>query len=74
MNLQEIIIRNPEIFGGKPIIANTRISVEIILKKMSEGASFDDLNKMYPQISNLEILACLEYASNIISNEELIAV
>ncbi len=74
MNIHKTIIRNPEVMNGKPIIKNTRITVEIILKKLSEGATTDDLTKMYPQISSLDVLTCLEYASTIISNDELLEV
>ena len=71
---QNLIIRNPEIMKGKPIIKGTRISVELILKKLSEGVSIENLLKMYPHLSVNSVLACLEYASNIIGNEELLEV
>ncbi|NJM78727.1 MAG: DUF433 domain-containing protein [Flavobacterium sp.] len=73
-NYQNSIIRNPEIMNGKPIIKGTRITVELILKKLSEGVSIDDLIKMYPHLTQLQILASLEYASDIIGNEELLEV
>ena len=69
-----IIDRNPEIMNGKPIINGTRITVELILKKLSEGISFEDLLKLYPHISQIQVLETLEYASKIIGNEELLAV
>ena len=71
---QNIIIRNPEIMNGKPIIKGTRITVELILKKLSEGISVNDLVKIYPHITQLQVVATLEYASNIIGNEELLEV
>jgi uncharacterized protein (DUF433 family) len=74
MNTHQTIVRNPEIMNGKPIIKGTRITVEIVLKKLSEGANYDDLMKLYPQITAIDILTCLEYASSIISNDELLAV
>ena len=69
-----IIVRNPGIMNGKPIINGTRITVELILKKLSEGISFEDLLKLYPHISQIQVLATLEYASKIIGNEELLEV
>ncbi|MDY0089221.1 MAG: DUF433 domain-containing protein [Flavobacteriaceae bacterium] len=71
---QNIIVRNPEIMNGKPIIKGTRITVELILKKLSEGISVDDLVKMYPHITNLQVLAVLEYASDVIANDEVLEV
>jgi len=48
MEYNIFIERNPKVLSGKPVIAGTRITVEIILKKMSEGATVEDLLKMYP--------------------------
>ncbi len=73
-NFQNVIIRNPEIMAGKPIIKGTRITVEIILKKLSEGISTESLLKIYPHLTNSQIFASLEYASNIIANEDLLEV
>ena len=73
MTFQNLIIRDPRILNGKPIINGSRISVEIVLKKLSEGLSFEQLIEAYPSLSIEKILACLNYASKIISNDELIA-
>jgi uncharacterized protein (DUF433 family) len=58
---------------GKPVIKGTRITVEIILKKLAEGASVDDMIEMYPHLKKEDILAALEYASAVISGEEMIS-
>ena len=71
---QEVIVRNLAIMNGKPTINGTRITVELILKKLSEGATVVDLLKIYPQITTSQILATLDYAATIISNEELLDV
>ena len=70
----EVIVRNLAIMNGKPIINGTRITVELILKKLSEGATVNDLLKIYPQITTVQILATLDYAATFISNEELLDV
>ncbi len=71
---QEIIVRNRAIMNGKPTIKGTRITVELILKKLSEGITVSDLVKIYPHLTTAQILAALEYAATIISNEELLDV
>jgi uncharacterized protein (DUF433 family) len=67
------IITNPEIMLGKPIIRGTRITVEIILRKLSEGANFEDILKMYPNITIEDIYVAIDYAANTIANEEILA-
>jgi uncharacterized protein (DUF433 family) len=57
------IVRNPEIFGGKPIVRGMRISVELILSLIAQGESADDLLADYPGLEREDINACLEYAA-----------
>lgn len=71
---KEIIVRDLAIMNGKPLIKGTRITVELILKKLSEGATVEDLLKIYPHITSMQIMAALDYAANVISNEELLDV
>ena len=70
MSYQNRISVNPKVLRGKPVIKDTRISVELILKKLSQGASHDDLLRFYPRLSQKDIYAALEYASARIADEE----
>ena len=72
MNYKDRIVSDHQIMLGKPVIKGTRITVELILRKMSEGASIADLLAMYPHIQELDILAALMYASDMLANEEVI--
>jgi uncharacterized protein (DUF433 family) len=54
---------------GKPVIKGTRISVELLLKKLSEGAAVDDLVKDY-DLQKEDVYAALYYASALMANEE----
>jgi uncharacterized protein (DUF433 family) len=62
---------NPKIMMGKPVIKGTRITVEIILRKLSQGYSPKDVIAEYPDISEEDINAALEYAASAINNEEI---
>jgi uncharacterized protein (DUF433 family) len=76
MNTQayrERIVVDPDIMLGKPVIKGTRITVELILKKLAEGASSEDLLAAYPHLTKDDILAALSYSADVISQEELIA-
>ena len=55
------ITRNKEVMMGKPCIKDTRITVELILRKISGGYSFEDILEMYPHLQIKDILACVEY-------------
>lgn len=72
MNYRDRIYVDPKIMLGKPVIKGTRLSVELILKKLSEGISEIELLKAYPQLKKEDILAALSYSADVISKEELI--
>lgn len=55
---------------GKPIIKGTRITVELILKTLSEGASIENILDMYPHLKREDVLASLKYASDVLAHEE----
>jgi uncharacterized protein (DUF433 family) len=72
MDLKERITTNPEILLGKPVIRGTRITVETILRKLGEGATFDELLEAYPSLRREDILAALAYSAEVLAGEELI--
>jgi uncharacterized protein (DUF433 family) len=72
-NVQERIVIDPQIMLGKPTIKGTRITVELILKTLSEGASAEDVTDMYPQLQKEDINAALSYAQSLIAHEEIIS-
>ncbi len=72
MNYKERIISDPNILRGKPIIKGTRISVELILRKLSEGMSIEELLEAYPNLTKEDILAALSYSADILKSEELV--
>jgi uncharacterized protein (DUF433 family) len=73
-NIENRIVTNPDILLGKPIIKGTRISVELTLNLLSEGASTDDVIDMYPHLVKEDIKAALRYASSLVAHEETLEV
>jgi len=60
-----------DILTGKPIIKGTRVPVDIILKKMSQNISIDDILSDYPNLRREHIQEAIAYAHSLISNEEI---
>lgn len=73
MTYRERIAVDPDIMIGKPIIKGTRITVELILRKLSEGMTTDDILEAYPHLTKEDIFAALSYSADVIAQEELIA-
>ena len=74
MNYKERIVADHQVMLGKPVIKGTRITVELLLRKLSEGATTLDLLVMYPHLEEADVMAApaLMYASDIVANEEVI--
>ena len=72
MDYKNLIARNPQVMLGKPVIKGTRITVELIMRKLAGGYTIDDLISSYPHITKAQIFAALEFAADIIANEEII--
>ncbi|HRQ40526.1 MAG TPA: DUF433 domain-containing protein [Chloroflexota bacterium] len=58
-----LIISDPKIMMGKPVIAGTRITVELILEKMAAGESIEQLLDAHPRLTKQAIQAALAFAA-----------
>lgn len=70
MNYRQFITRNPEVMLGKPVIKGTRITVELIMRKMASGYAIDDILQQYPHLKTQQIQAAFEYAADMIAHED----
>jgi uncharacterized protein (DUF433 family) len=61
-----------EVMQGKPVIRGTRITVDLLLRKLSEGATEAELLDAYPHLESEDIRAALAYAADAISHEEIV--
>ena len=72
VNYKERIGSDPRKMLGKPVIRNTRITVEAILWKIASGFSFEEILDMYPHLELDDILAAVGYAASVMESEEVI--
>jgi len=70
--LHSRIALDPKIMLGKPVIRGTRITVELILRKLSEGAPEADLLDAYPHLSLDDIRAAVAYAADVVAHEDVV--
>jgi uncharacterized protein (DUF433 family) len=74
MTITDRIEINPKIMLGKPVIRGTRITVELILRKLGEGAGEADLLESYPQLRREDIQAAISYAADTLAHEETVLI
>lgn len=65
-NYRDLIISDPKILFGKPIIKGTRISVEHILDELAGGTTFAELLEEYPRLTSEAIFAALAVSETIL--------
>lgn len=63
---------NAGIMQGKPVIRGTRIPVELLLRKLADGATIHDLLDAYPRLASEDIRAALAYAADTIAHENVL--
>jgi uncharacterized protein (DUF433 family) len=61
-----------QVMMGKPVIKGTRITVELLLRKLAEGATEADLLDAYPRLTREDIRAAIAYAADTVAHEEII--
>ena len=61
---------NPAVMMGKPVIRGTRVPVELILRKLAEGATEADLLDAYPRLTADDLRAALAYSPDRRAQEE----
>ena len=73
-DLLKRITARPDVFGGKPIIRDMRISVELILSLLAQGVPQDTILDDYPDLEAEDIRACNAYARAVIAGDSLATV
>ena len=59
---EAMIETNPSVMMGKPVVAGTRITVELILEKLAAGETVEDLLQAHPRLTREGIRAALAFA------------
>jgi uncharacterized protein (DUF433 family) len=73
MTDQQLLMRittNPKVMVGKPVIKNTRLTVEFILNLLAHGASVSEILDEYKGLTQEDILACLLFAARSLENTD----
>jgi uncharacterized protein (DUF433 family) len=72
MTITDRIEINANVMLGKPVIRGTRVTVELILRKLGEGVTEAELLDAYPQLKKEDIQAAMAYAADTLAHEETV--
>jgi uncharacterized protein (DUF433 family) len=68
----ERITTDPQIMTGKPVIKNTRIPVEQVLRELASGWTFADILDAHLRLTLADLQAVMAYAADVIANEDIL--
>ena len=61
---RKMVVSNPGVMMGKPVIAGTRITVELILEKLAAGETIEQLLEAHPRLNEEAVRAALAFAAD----------
>jgi uncharacterized protein (DUF433 family) len=67
INLRQHIELNNQVMLGKAVVKGSRITVELILEKLSTGETMRDILIAHPHITQNDIYAALKYAAELVA-------
>lgn len=73
MNWKDYVVADPEVLAGKPIIKGTRIPVQLILDRLADGWSEQDLYRSYPNLTPEALHAVFAFAAEVMRDEDYVA-
>jgi uncharacterized protein (DUF433 family) len=66
---QKLIVSNPAVMMGKPVVKGTRITVELILEKLGAGETIEQLLDAHPRLTREGIQAALSFAAETLRSD-----
>lgn len=74
MRWEDRVTIDPKVLAGKPVIKGTRLAVEFIVDLLAQGWTEAQIRENYPGVTQEDILACLQYASDVLKSERVFPV
>ena len=68
-DMKSRIVQDPGILCGKPVVRGTRISVELILRKLGQGVSETAILASYPHLTRADLRAAVRFAADFVADE-----
>lgn len=72
MTVHQRIEMRPDVMLGKPVVRGTRITVELVLRKLAEGCTLEELLDAYPRLTKEDVQAAMQFAADTLAHEEVV--
>lgn len=74
MNWKDHVVVDPMVLVGKPVIRGTRISVELLMDRLADGWSMEQILESYPRVTREDVLAAIAFVTEVFREEDYIAI
>jgi uncharacterized protein (DUF433 family) len=71
VDIRSIISKNPEVLGGIPVFAGTRVPIETLFDHLESGVPLDEFLDDFPTVTKEQAVALLEIANKILNSKDL---
>ena len=71
MTSHDLITLDPSVLSGKPVVRDTRLSVDFVVGLLGSGWTEAEIIRQYPSLTHEAITACLQYASEVLRDERV---
>lgn len=71
MNINTLINVNPDILGGQPVFAGTRVPVESLFDHLEAGVSLDEFLDEFPTVAKAQAIALLDLANKLLTSKNI---
>ena len=59
---ETLIVRDPDILGGRPVFRGTRVPVDVLFDNLADGLTLDEILRSYPTLDRQDAVSALELA------------
>ena len=67
--LKNLIVSDPAVMMGKPVVVGTRITVELILEKLAAGETVEEILEAHPRLTHEGVQAALAFAAEVLKGD-----
>lgn len=71
MDINELVVSDPDILSGQPVFAGTRVPVETLFDHLEAGVPLDEFLDDFPTVSRKQAVALLEAASKLLTTKNI---
>jgi uncharacterized protein (DUF433 family) len=57
-----LIVRDPDILGGRPVFRGTRVPVDVLFENLADGLTLDEILSAYPTLDRQDVVSALKLA------------